>query len=407
MANKALYDYYNRPMQSIGDNNMIGGFIQNLIASTPLPIYDTVSRGDIVIAGNYYIYDFDLIECTETGYIGIENKDPLYPSDNLAPSNILYPSDGIQGAKYNIVSHFDFGRYYPKITYRYFPKNSYYDSATHFHLGRYLRCIRDIYGVNYMPFYNCNNQVYLNRLSDYYQGANLYAIPIKFNTDYTLSYQSSHYIKLKPILYGAKPIEFEGYDDIITYQQTWKELAKTTTVSGTDYLNYQKFRINTTNPVFYRHQAFLYLLISSEQPIQSLSVVEGNYTSTPKITIGNSGEAEEEFVFDIVKQPILLSDKNRDKTYAFSNRLFEGLLHHTINSQDDIYWDIARVQKKLGITPDGIWSGAIQERAFKGYTSAQNQILNPQFNQYDINGNIDKDVEYWLFGNNISSKEEL
>lgn len=83
------------------------------------------------------------------------------------------------------------------------------------------------------------------------------------------------------------------------------------------------------------------------------------------------------------------------------------MLHHTINSQDDIYWDIARVQKKLGITPDGIWSGAIQERAFKGYTSAQNQILNPQFNQYDINGNIDKDVEYWLFGNNISSKEEL
>ena len=95
MANKALYDYYNRPMQSIGDNNMIGGFIQNLIASTPLPIYDTVSTGDLIIACNYYIYDFNLIECTKTGYIGVEDKPALYPSEDLNPSNILYPSDGI------------------------------------------------------------------------------------------------------------------------------------------------------------------------------------------------------------------------------------------------------------------------------------------------------------------------
>ena len=47
--------------------------------------------------------------------------------------------------------------------------------------------------------------------------------------------------------------------------------------------------------------------------------------------------------FRTTTQLQLLSENQRDKSYAFSNRLFEGLLHHTINSQDDIYWDIARV----------------------------------------------------------------
>ena len=56
---------------------------------------------------------------------------------------------------------------------------------------------------------------------------------------------------------------------------------------------------------------------------------------------------------------------------------------------------------------DGIWRNDIQVNAFKAYTSPMTRALNPQFNYNDINGNIDKDIEYYLFGNNISAEEEL
>lgn len=379
-------------MQSIGDDTMISGFIQNLIANTPLPIYDTVSIGDTIIKDIYYIYDFNLIQCTKTGRIGVTT------SNNTDQDSL---------AEYREISRFDFGVSYPKITYKYFAANNYYDSETHYHLGRYLRCIRDIYGVNYMPFYNCNNQAYLYRVNDYYEGKYIYAVPIKFNTIYTISYFSNHYVNMQPILYDTAPIEIAG----------WSDIVNPVVLNGHSYLNYTYFNIDTTNADIYRHQKYLYLLFSSSYEIQSLSVIEGKYSSSDLIYIGNFGEAKtmnppgvvsyDKGEFDVVSKLKLLSDTGRDKSYAFSNRLFEGLLHHTINKQDDVYWDIARVQKKLGMNPDGIWQDNIQVKAFRDYTSNQNKLLNPQFNQYDMNGNVDKDVEYWLFGNNISSNEEL
>jgi len=43
-------------------------------------------------------------------------------------------------------------------------KSSYYDSDTHYRLGRYLRYIRDVYNINLMPFYNCYNYKSVNNI---------------------------------------------------------------------------------------------------------------------------------------------------------------------------------------------------------------------------------------------------
>ena len=89
--------------------------------------------------------------------------------------------------------------------------NSYYDSETHYHLGQYLRCLRDIKGIDLMPFYNCFNHKYISdiRLNidkpyiDISSDPNIQvlAIPIKFNQLYTIALDSSDRLLMKAIIY--------------------------------------------------------------------------------------------------------------------------------------------------------------------------------------------------------------
>lgn len=128
-------------------------------------------------------------------------------------------------------------------------------------------------------------------------------------------------------------------------------------LNGRSYFDYYKFSYNTDNPILYSYQNYLYALFMSSQPIQSLSVVEGTYTATNNITVGSKSDASlmnsvsdsgiidtvDMGRFDVTSRLKLLDSTDRDKSYAFSNRLFEGLLHHTINRQDENYHNIVRV----------------------------------------------------------------
>lgn len=416
-----IVNFYDRPMQEFGTQTFASSYIQNLIANTPLPICDTVRNGDLVIEGLSYIYNGNLIEVHKTGYIDTNNIGPLYPSDSLYPMNSLYPTDGAESAEYEILSQYRFGREYPKITYRFLPDNTFYDGDTHYHLGRYLRCLRSIYGVNYMPYYNCYTGQSLPNIQNYYDWQYIYVIPIKFNTVYTMSWQSNRAITLRPTLYHTKPITFENYNEYASQQSelnnAWNAISKQQIVHSRKYGDYYKFILRNENPIIQKHQKYLYLLFLADEPITSLSVVEGNYTNTDNIIIGNSDEADsmndtdlepplpsfrdstDIGVFEVTSKLKLLSSEGRDQFYAFSNRLVEGLLHHMINKQDEVYHNIMRVQKVMGMNADGIWDDKIQTYAFRDYMANATNLTH-----YDISGNIDKDVEYFYFGNNISAE---
>lgn len=186
-------------------------YIQNLIANTNIPIIDTVKNGDYIIKGHRYIYGFDIITCTHSGFIGLESRDALKPLDTLLPANDLFPSDGIEGAEYELTTRFQFGKEYRQLTHKHIPNTNFYDSDTHFWLGKYLRCIRDIYGVNYMPFYNCYNAKSLTNLSAEYNYEYVYAVPIKFNTTYTVSYKSNYAVIIAPVIYSDRVLKFDNY----------------------------------------------------------------------------------------------------------------------------------------------------------------------------------------------------
>lgn len=410
-------------MQQFGYQTLASLFIQNLISSLDLPRYDCVADGDLIINGCYYIYNHNVIKCTKTGYINIESIPPLYPLDNLYPDDDLFPSDGKQSAEFEILMRYDFGKYYKGLTYRYTPNTSYYDSKTHMQLGKYLRCLDKIYNVNYMPFYNCNSNVSLNNITNFYPDKYIYTIPIKLNKYYTMSYSLQQSVDMSIIYFNDKPLfnkpKLTEDEVAIKHIKDVKDV-----LSGRSYENLYKFVIDCDNKYAYEREQFLYLLLRCNEKIDSLSVLEGDYqncsnvfvstiddkpiltkyideNSTPSrgplATYRADGTADNGR-FNVFGKLKLLSNEQRDNTYAFSNRLLEGLLKHTINNQEELCWNIGRVQDKLNMELNNIWTPAIQAKAFKTYMESEHD---PRLCYVDISGNIDKEIEWYLFRGEI------
>ena len=204
-------------------------FIKNLLHSTFLPLLRTVRDNDYIIKDRLYIYKCNIIKCTNSGYIPTKNAN-LYP--DLYPENTLRKSDDekikvgqvyyiykdnnlkeivgtasdnrsplaegwyeLNVASYDILGEYYFGEKNDKLCSNFLSNTAGYDYKTHEKLGHYLRSLRDMYGLNLLPLYNCydntpiknihikNNMV--EKTSKDYQ-VKVYKVPIRFNTDYTI-----------------------------------------------------------------------------------------------------------------------------------------------------------------------------------------------------------------------------
>lgn len=302
-------------------------FIQNLITSIYLPIYDTIREGDYIVSGFNYIDKNSIIQCTSSGYFG-------------------------QTAKQTVnTNKYVWGNKYDKITQKYKSNTSYYSTDLHEYLGEYLRNYRDIHDINLMPFYNCfsgrytskfrleddvysytvgtgneavvNNvnkkTIYQNSYDVYAQGSAAFndkyitkepykviQIPIKFNKKYTIAIDCDSEVSIapafiangrliNPIIGGSQRNLTEMlinnvYDNIPHIQS--KELNST---SFKQPFVYEVENKNTTlldgifdNPnlrmtqeqLLQRYQKYLYLLIQIPQSnTSSIVVLEGDYTN--------------------------------------------------------------------------------------------------------------------------------
>lgn len=165
-------------MQEFNKITTTSNFIKQLLNTTYLPVIRTVQAGDYIIEGRQYIYHCDIIECKSSGYI------LPYNNANLTPKASFIP-----------VGEYSFGDRNNKLCTNFLSNTAGYDSLTHQRLGSYLRALRDMYGLNLMPLYNCfsNNPFsghhidkdkIVKTAAEYH--TKIYKVPIRFNTDYTI-----------------------------------------------------------------------------------------------------------------------------------------------------------------------------------------------------------------------------
>lgn len=204
-------------------------FIKSLLYSTFLPLVRTVRENDYIIRDRLYIYKCNIIRCTSSGYIPVKNTNldvSQYPQSLLRKTDdekirvgqVYYALVGdsvkriIGGrgdtrspiaegwyeeniASYDILGEYYFGERNDKFCRNFLSSSEGYDYKTHEKLGQYLRSLRDMYGLNLLPLYNCfSNQLLRNihitnssvdRTSADYS-TKVYKVPIRFNTDYTI-----------------------------------------------------------------------------------------------------------------------------------------------------------------------------------------------------------------------------
>lgn len=164
-------------LQEYFNNSVETTFLKSLLSASQLPKYKIVKDGDLIFENYFYIYNDKLIKCVKTGKVNVS-------------------------AEILILEHYYFCNMDQNIEFKEFIRASYYSTELHKRLGEYLRCIRDLYGIDLMGMYNCFSYELFNDFHiEYYNGKNrifvgkdnskkILAVPIKFNAVYSVYLQS-------------------------------------------------------------------------------------------------------------------------------------------------------------------------------------------------------------------------
>lgn len=201
-------------------NTIVSNFIKALVYNTPIPHIKTINDNSYLIKDNTYLYKNNIIKCTDTGINKLPEIDAgktgYYKNGQIKISDEDITDSGyvpITKSKSKVVDNFSFGQYYPKYTELFCSEHAYYDSETHEKLGELLRCYRDIYDINLMPYYNCVSGRYISDISisetyDYFVEKN----STETYSDYTLD--DSKFINTVKSQKDKKTFQFEYSDDL-------------------------------------------------------------------------------------------------------------------------------------------------------------------------------------------------
>ena len=414
-------------MQKFFTDTIESTFIKELVYSANIPSYDSISDGDYAFKDVLYIYKNSIVKTTKSGNIGYD-------------------------AEYEKIRPYTFNEKINKVTENYISKFNYYDTDTHYQLGRYLRLYRDCTGIDLMPFYNCYSgklvsDVYLgdkdevrfvgdSKLTSYTSEYKIVLVPIRFNRKYTICIDSFSKVRIKPIFYGNFGIVVNN-----PFPETANKYFGDTEISY-QYMSFKKPKLYELdmNKITYTddggsdnkltddyktkmmsYEKYLYLLI--QLPISnqsSILVQEGDYTRLTKPV--NDSSVGMSRVYDAGSVDLLTNNKlnnillselqlqrmNTGESYAYSTRLIEYLLDNVITSEDQFGGDIERVQEvvgkcdpQIGTGSKGVWSKKIRSYLFNKYISTANNNKRDR-TVSDINGFVDKDIEDYLnlIGNN-------
>ena len=420
-------------MQQFYTNTIESKFIKDLIATTPLPTIDTLYKGKWIVPGCYYITDCNVVKANHIAVDENNNVDKdNYDAFQFDPDNF--------SSQLTIISPYKFDSSYPGLTSTYSSINDGYDSKTHYYLGNYLRCIRDLHDINLMPFYNCYNGEYVTDIfintsttttkanetevttinhniiqSDpNVRGKKVISIPVKFGETYSIFIDCSTQVEIMCGFYGNKgyisPTQTSAVE--IKTENKYVSLRYTSFRDGFTYTTPKPEKSTYPYTRFFR--MFIQLPLNTDS---SIVVLEGDYTiKNTAYGTYTYNEEEKQLAIDIsdfptkVKQnQTLLSDLSLTQiagtvSYAFSDRLIEYLTYNVITGEETITQNISRVQQyasslinaklnytepfnMLSSTPD-VWDTKLQTYLFN--LAKESKYIQ---NKLDLTGYVDKDVE--------------
>ena len=402
---------------------------------------DTVIDGDFLVKGFTYIIGNRVVNCTKSGYY-FENSRSLFGQVGSSLSETAVDAE----CEYELVQYYTFGDYIQNATERFISNTSYYDEATHRAFGKYLRVLRDVKHINLMNMYNCfsyqlisNINLHSNKIEQSSTEDKVFAIPIKFNREYTLLIDCLN-IKIAPIFLYDKGACAQGSELYIannlispyfnvTCVNTPKykfcfslDSLKNKTIKEVTAEEYKSWTgskyIETDSPVKYmiveEHEQPLNddartLLYKNEKYLYlAIQIPKGNTSRI--VCIENHHECND-YVYDVstvdnVPQEILmntLQSKNElckstlDKTtYAYSTQIIPYLLHHVVTNNEWISENIMHIQELLNhddqyIFEDTVWSNKLQYLLYRAAMNAPEL-----YDKHDCIGFLDKDLEHYL-----------
>ena len=441
-----LVEYFNNTIEQ--------SFLKALLSAVQLPQFKIVKDNDLIYRGYVYIYNQKVIRCTSTGYIA--------PTDNEVGTVLLGSSVEQTPAEYEVIlDHYRFCQMSQEVETKEFIRASYYSTELHKQFGEYLRVIRDLYDIDLMGMYNCFsyeifNDIHIAWTGDRYSvvsgpdtAKKVLAVPIRFNTTYTVALRSDQTVLIAPVLKlptGKKALYvYESENSKVEYSPL--------IVPGCKFGNPFTFRVNINeyDGDVFKDEKYLYAIIQvNSKNDSSLVVLEGEYAVSKEYsgTMETEGDPvawsyrintyapgvespklfsnyytyidDEHVVHDlpVIKhsftyRPELLRF-NDGTSYAYSNTVIQYLLRNVITNREVVEGNISYVKDLLNWDDlVDYWDDKIKYEAFLQYiTGTAFSSKKPSDKKLrrecgDVTGFIDKQIEQYLVDTKIQEEEKV
>ena len=396
-------------MLDYNDNNIVVGYIKQLLTSFNYLGIDVFSSNIIPIKDNYYLYNNKIIK--------YDGNDPEFSS---------------------VIFNYRDNKFILNITKNFNNKSFIYDYETHIWLGRYLRWLRDYNNLDLMSMYNCftdklasnvnissNNYTFNSNDSNY----NIYSIPVKLFNEYNLYIEENSNVEIICTFNKSSSNEYEEPLRRLTYKKIGSPLFRTPI--RIDALTIKKLQTNSSYlEGFYNNKDTLTLLIKvPASNTSSIVLLEGNYNNYNDFILSTTEEDKQnhylmkfnssvnnyEYIEDgklnkKLISPLELLSINTGKSHPFANRLIEYLTELAITPLDETQDNIKRIQSILKERYYNMDGDKHNQLGMKSYgnnygiwidrmtnTLYDIEVSNNRLGDIkDIKGYVDKDVEVFL-----------
>lgn len=407
-------------MFKFNDNNLITGYIKQLLHTFNLPSYTVWKPGNYTFADKVYLYNNMLIKLKSKEGKVVESfsRDEF----KVIKSNYILGEALFNGSK-NL-----------KLN------SNTYDAYTHEYLGNYLRFIRDYKGVDLMSMYNCYTPEIPNNLAVAFEigeadnkrtikvnstNANykIFMIPVKFQQKYTFAIDCDNAIEIFAGLYSDNSmVDMPEDKNVLSnlYRRTYYKRGSSKFKHPFVYDKlFDNETLSSVGAKLHPQENNLKLFIKVPNSCNSsIVVLEGDYVQNTFCNYDSNGQFKvatkmyapgdgEDIEYDYITRLQLLLISS-GVMHPFADRLVEYLFDNVITPNDRISNNIAKVQEKLidinlkggvGLNHvqygSGIWDDNLRQLIYQNIKNSPTRTLDTEF---DILGYVDKTATKILGG---------